>query len=118
MPGDPRHTFPRGLLYVLRKGCQWKHTPRKFISGPTLHRRFQQRRVVFTRLWRLLRDYDRRRRIRWRWQSIESAMTSPFGRRGAGQKLGGSQQTRHQAARRLQPEVRPAGACCDEGEPV
>lgn len=87
-PVVPYRTVLDGILYVLRTGCQWKRAPEKFGSGSTLHRRFQQwrRRGVFTRLWRLLlRDYDRRRGIRWRWQAIDSAMTkAPLGGEATG----------------------------------
>jgi transposase len=43
-PGRPAVAFRMvfdGILYVLRTGCQWKHAPREFGSGSTLHRRFQ-----------------------------------------------------------------------------
>jgi transposase len=29
-----------GILYVLRTGCQWKHVPKEFSSGSTVHGRF------------------------------------------------------------------------------
>ena len=77
-PAVPHRTCLDGILYVLRTGCQWKHAPREFGSGSTLHRRFQQwaRRGVFKRIWRLrLKEYDELRGIQWRWQAIDSATT-------------------------------------------
>jgi len=55
-PPVPFRTCLDGILYVLRTGCQWKHAPREFGSGSTLHRRLQEwaRRGVFKRIWRLL----------------------------------------------------------------
>ena len=82
-PPVPFRTCLDGILYVLRTGCQWKHAPREFGSGSTLHRRLQQwaRRGVFKRIWRLLlREYDGLRGIQWRWQAIDSATTkAPLG---------------------------------------
>lgn len=82
-PVVPFRVVFNGILYVLRTGCQWKQAPEKFGSGSTLHRRFQQwrKRGVFTRLWRsMLREYDRRRGIRWHWQALDSCMTkAPLG---------------------------------------
>jgi transposase len=82
-PSLPHRTCLDGILFVLRTGCQWKHAPREFGSGSTLHRRFQQwvGRGVFTRIWRLLLKQDEElRAIRWRWQAIDSATTkAPLG---------------------------------------
>ena len=72
-----------GILYVLRTGCQWKELPRYYGSSSTVHRYFQEwaERGVFERLWKAcLREYDRRRGIDWRWQSMDGAMTkAPLG---------------------------------------
>jgi transposase len=72
-----------GIFYILRTGCHWKAVPREYGSGSTIHRYFQEwvELGVFQRLWRdRLRQYDRRRRIGWSWQSLDGAMTkSPLG---------------------------------------
>ncbi|HZG53857.1 MAG TPA: IS5 family transposase [Pyrinomonadaceae bacterium] len=87
-PAVPYRTCLDGILFVLRTGCQWKHAPREFGSGSTLHRRFQQwaERGSFKRVWRLLlREYDEWRGIRWRWQAIDSATTkAPLGGEATG----------------------------------
>jgi transposase len=69
-PVVPYRKVLDGILYVLRTGCQWKHAPREFGSGSTLHRRFQEwvRRGVFRKAWRLLmKEYECWCGIRWRW---------------------------------------------------
>jgi transposase len=72
-----------GIWYVLRTGCQWKELPRYYGAPSTVHRYFQEWAAlgVFERLWKLcLKEYDRRRGIDWRWQSVDGAMTkSPLG---------------------------------------
>jgi len=87
-PPVPFRTCLDGILHVLRTGCQWKHAPREFGSGSTLHRRFQQwvTRRVFQRIWRLLlKEYDELRGIRWRWQALDSATTkAPLGGEATG----------------------------------
>lgn len=87
-PPVPFRTCLDGILYVLRTGCQWKHAPREFGSGSTLHRRFQEwvGRGVFKRVWRLLlKEYDELRGIQWRWQALDSATTkAPLGGEATG----------------------------------
>lgn len=66
-----------GILYRLRTGCQWKALPAEFGSGSTCHLRLQQwtKDGVFAAIFtELLRYYDRRRGIRWKWSSLDSAM--------------------------------------------
>ena len=78
----PRHVID-GILYLLRTGCQWKALPREFGCSSTVHRYFQEWAAMglFERLWKLcLKEYDRRRGIAWRWQSVDGAMAkSPLG---------------------------------------
>ena len=65
-----------GILYRLRTGCQWQALPKQFGSGPTCHRRFQewQRSGVFEQIFRVLvRHYDGKRGIQWKWTSLDSA---------------------------------------------
>lgn len=72
-----------GIVYVLRTGCQWKALPSCFGSPSTVHRYFQEwtQRGVFRRVWKVcLQEYDRRRGISWRWQSLDGATTkAPLG---------------------------------------
>ena len=65
-----------GILYRLRTSCQWQALPKQFGSGPTCHRRFQQweRAGVFERIFRVLvKYYDGKRGIQWKWTSLDSA---------------------------------------------
>ncbi len=82
-PRVPAQRVFAGILYVLRTGCQWKAAPAEFGSGSSLHRYFQAwvRRGVFRKLWRLgLLEYDQRKHIQWRWQSLDGALTkAPLG---------------------------------------
>jgi len=81
-PLDPRRVAD-GIYYVLRTGCPWKAAPREYGSGSSLHRYFQQwtARGVFRKLWKQgLQQYDRRRGIGWRWQSLDTALNkAPLG---------------------------------------
>ena len=66
-----------GILYRLRTGCQWKALPDRFGSGSTCHRRMQQwvRAGVFKRAFQeLLREYDRKRGVQWKWASLDAAI--------------------------------------------
>jgi len=66
-----------GIVYRLRTGCQWKALPRDFGSGSTCHARFQGwcAAGVFTEIFStLLKFYDRKRGIQWKWSSLDSAM--------------------------------------------
>ena len=100
-PWTSNRQIADGIFYVLRTGCQWKAVPREFGSGSTLHRRFQQwvGRGVFRRLWQAgLMEYDARKGIQWRWQSLDGAMTkAPLGGEKMRAKPDGSGQERYQA---------------------
>jgi transposase len=66
-----------GIVYRLRTGCQWKALPRDFGSGSTCHRRFKEwcAAGVFTEVFsKLLKFYDCKRGIQWKWSSLDSAM--------------------------------------------
>jgi transposase len=57
----PFRKILKGILYVLRTGCQWKMLSKEFDSGSTCHRRFQQwiKLDIFKNIWiRLLQKYD------------------------------------------------------------
>lgn len=82
-PPIPQRRIFDGIYYVLRTGCQWKATPPEFSSGSTLHRWFQRwvQKGVFKKLWQAgLLQYDKLKHIKWKWQSIDGAMTkAPLG---------------------------------------
>jgi transposase len=99
-PLDPRH-IANGIYYVMRTGCPWKAAPSQFGSGSSLHRYFQQwvEHGVFRKLWKQgLIEYDRRRGIAWRWQTLDTATNkAPLGGEKNREKPHGSRQTRRQA---------------------
>ena len=96
---NPRHVTD-GIFYLLRTGCQWKALPREFGRSSTVHRYFQEwaRLGIFGRLWKVcLKEYDRRRGISWKWQSLDGTMTkSPLGGEKNREKPDRSRKTRHQ----------------------
>ena len=71
------------VFYVLRTGCQWKALPRSLGAPSTVHDRFQEWREagVFRRLWKAgLTEYDAKKKLNWKWQAIDAAMTkAPLG---------------------------------------
>lgn len=76
-PPVPDRAVMAGILYRLRTGCQWKALPAEFGSGSTCHLRLQRstKGGVFAAIFtELLRYYDRRRGILWKWSSLDSAM--------------------------------------------
>lgn len=81
-PLDPR-CVADAIFYVLRTGIQWKALPRELGSGSSVHRYFQQweRAGVFEQLWAIgLLEYDDRKGIQWKWQSMDGAMgKAPLG---------------------------------------
>lgn len=82
-PSVPFRKVTDGIFYVLRTGCQWKELPKEYGSRSTAHRRFQQwaAKGVFQKAWvKLLEMYDERRRIKWKWQSLDSSsVKAPLG---------------------------------------
>jgi len=83
-PRVPDRQAFKGILFVLRTGCQWNALNATGIcSSSTAHRRFQQWRDagVFRRLWkRGLVEYDALKGIDWSWQAMDGAMTkAPLG---------------------------------------
>jgi putative transposase len=72
-----------GIWYLLRTGCQWKELPRYYGSSSTVHRYFQEWAAlgIFHKLWKMcLREYDGRRGIAWRWQSVDGTLLkAPLG---------------------------------------
>jgi len=76
--GRPRkdiRSVLNGIFYVLRTGCQWKMMPKEFPSASTCHRYFQLlvRVGFFDKVWKkMLREYESKKGIRWKWQSGDS----------------------------------------------
>lgn len=88
-PALPQRQVLNGLLYVLRTGCQWKSLPKEwFGASSSLHAYFQawQQAGVWQGVFQLLvRYYDKRKRIQWRWQALDSkSVAAPLG----GEKTG------------------------------
>ena len=92
-PGRPRvndRDVINGIWYVLWTGCQWKAIDREWfhVSSSTLHERFQtwERAGLFDKLFEVMvRFYAKKKRIGWKWQSVDSKMVpAPLG----GEKTG------------------------------
>jgi transposase len=92
-PGRPRvndRDVLNGIWYVLWTGCQWKAIDREWfhVSSSTLHERFQtwERAGLFDKLFEMMvRFYAKKKRIGWKWQSVDSKMVpAPLG----GEKTG------------------------------
>jgi len=84
-PRMPDRQAMNAVFYVLRTGCQWKAIPRCLGAPSTIHDRFQEwrRAGVFKRLWKAgLKEYDARKGLDWKWQTMDGAMTkAPLGRK-------------------------------------
>ena len=92
-PGRPRadnRAVLNGIWYVLWTGCQWKAVHRDWfgVCSSTLHERFQtwQHQGVFDTVMQIMvKFYAKKRRIKWKWQSIDSkSCPAPLG----GEKTG------------------------------
>lgn len=120
-PLDARHVAD-GIYFVLRTGCPWKAVPRAVGSGSSLHRYFQDwtARGVFRRLWKQgLSEYDRRRGIVWRWQTLDTAMNkAPLGGEKNREKPHRSWQTRRQTFGAHRCTWRRAGIGDRSGQPA
>lgn len=80
---EPRKAM-NGIFFVLRTGCQWNALNATGIcSSSSAHRWFQAwtEAGVFRELWKMgLLEYDRRKKLGWRWQSLDAAITkAPLG---------------------------------------
>jgi len=89
--GRPRMVARRAMtaiFYILRTGCQWKALPRSVGAPSTVYDRFRewQQAGVFETLWQQgLCQYDRKRGIEWKWQSVDGCMTkAPLGGQAVG----------------------------------
>jgi transposase len=118
-PPVPFRKVMDGVLYVLRTGCQWKALPKEYGSGSTAHRRFQQwvSEGVFQKAWgRLLGKYEERRRIKWKWQSLDSStVKAPLGGKDR-PKSDRQGEAREQEAHPYGPEGNPALCRCDRSK--
>jgi transposase len=107
--GRPRvddRTAMNGVFFVLRTGCQWNALNVTGIcTSATAHRRFQDwtKHGVFEKLWAEgLEEYDELKGIRWRWQSMDGAMTkAPLG----GEKNRAQSDRPSKAGRQTKPTV-------------
>lgn len=83
-PADNRAVL-NGIWYVLWTGCQWKAVHKEWfgVSSSVLHERFQtwQQAGIFDQIMKwMLKFYNQRRRIKWKWQSIDSkSVPAPLG---------------------------------------
>jgi len=73
-----------GVVYVLRTGCQWKSLKTAwFGAASSIHARFQMwvEQGVWEAVFKLmLKLYDKRRHIQWRWQALDSkSVPAPLG---------------------------------------
>ena len=89
--GRPELCYRRvlnGIVYILRTGCQWKHAPKAYGSGSSLHRYFQHWTSlgVFEQTWAILLErYDELVGIGWEWLSADGTMLkAPLGGSGTG----------------------------------
>jgi len=83
-PVDNRAAL-NGIWYVLWTGCQWKAIHKDWfgVSSSVLHERFQtwQQNGIFDKIMRLMvKFYNKKRKIKWKWQSIDSkSVPAPLG---------------------------------------
>lgn len=74
-----------GIWYVMWTGCQWKAVHKDWfgVSSSVIHERFQtwQQAGIFARIMKLMvKFYNKRRKIKWKWQSIDSkSVPAPLG---------------------------------------
>lgn len=89
-PACPDRAVMNALWYVLWTGCQWKALHRSWfgISASAVHARFQrwQQRGVFEKIMCCLaRYYSKKRKVKWKWQSLDSkSCPAPLGGEGTG----------------------------------
>lgn len=88
-PHTPLRVAFEALVYLAKTGCQWSALPRQHYAPPsTIHGIFTKwvQAGVFKQAWQLLLEYyDMRVGIRWKWQSLDGAMTkAPLGGEATG----------------------------------
>lgn len=88
-PATPFRLAFDALVYVLRTGCQWQALPRQEYAPPsTVHGIYRKwvKVGVFEKAWKVLLEYyDEKVGIKWKWQSLDCAMTkAPLGGEATG----------------------------------
>jgi transposase len=83
-PRVPDRNAMDAILFVMRTGCQWEALDSTTIcKHASAHRRFTEwaEAGVFEKAWvKSLQKYDKSKGIKWRWQSMDGAMTkAPLG---------------------------------------
>jgi putative transposase len=74
-----------GIWYVLWTGCQWKAVHKDWfgVSSRVLHERFptwQQNGIFAQIMTMMVKFYNKRRKIKWKWQALDSkSVPSPLG---------------------------------------
>jgi transposase len=101
-PRVPDRDAMNAILFLLRTGCQWNSLDGTGIcSCSSAYRRFREwtDAGVFLEFWKQgLRVYDGEKTIRWKWNSMDGAMSkAPLGGEKDGAKPHGSGKARHQA---------------------
>ena len=100
-PRVPDRKAMNAILFVLRTGCQWGALDATGICNhSSAHRRFQEwvKAGVFKEFWkRGLMEYDKKKGIKWRWISMDGAMTkAPLGGEKNRQKPDGQGKKRNE----------------------
>lgn len=89
-PARPDRAVMNALWYVLWTGCQWKALRRHWfgVSASAVHARFQRWRQhgVFEKVMkRLVTFYGKKRKVKWKWQSLDSkSCPAPLGGEATG----------------------------------
>lgn len=79
-PGRPRANWRQcinGIIFRMRRGCQWNQLPKEFGDDSTVHRWFQRwnRNGVMERIWaKLVSDCEELDGVDWEWQSADGSM--------------------------------------------
>lgn len=99
-PRVPDRAAMNAILFVLRTGCQWSALDATGIcKHSSAHRRFMEwtEAGVFEKFWKKgLIKYDSIKGIKWRWLSMDGAMTkAPLGGKKNRQKPNGQSKNRH-----------------------
>lgn len=89
-PACPDRAVMNAIWYVLWTGCQWKALHRDWfgVCASAVHNRFQgwQREGIFEKIMaRLAKYYGKKRRVKWKWQSLDSkSCPAPLGGEATG----------------------------------
>lgn len=77
-PPKPARQVFEAIVYVLRRGGQWKALPKeRFGSASAIHKRFLEWEAAgfFAALWAAgLAEHDEMQGIAWHWQSVDAAI--------------------------------------------